>query len=672
MFKSVTAVILIMVLFIASISCSFAQDGNVNDDDNSLESYIMVQSSNNFSESFATVNTSNITANQSNNTKNSSSGIYAAENLGNGLNDDLMNPITFDYLKNFLIFSPEELKNLPSHYDLRTLGRVTPVKDQGNIGTCWDFATIGSLESSLLPGKIWNFSENHIKNILSYSYPEGFDRTYKGGGDWLAALAYFARYSGPVLASEDPYNQTSDVSPGSLLPTLHVQETVFLPPRNNSQDNAQHKLAIMKYGAVVSHMCIASGFYDPISHSYYYIGSGSINHDVCLVGWDDNYDKSNFINTPPGNGAFVVRNSWGSDWGDGGYFYISYYDTRLATAGSCAFTNTEPANNYNQVYQYDPYGAVNMTGFTCQTAWFSNFFTANTTNGLAATSFYAMGPNSTYDLSVYLNPNNDNPTSGILAYAKSGVISNPGYKTIRFDDYIPLSMGQVFSVVVKITSPGLTSPLTYEYPLLNYCSRANASFGEGFISSDGKSWLDMAGVITNASVCLKAFTVNTAELLLSQESDKYNPQLGDVIHLTIKVFNQGPGTSYKVVVNDMLPSGLSFISYYATYGTYDPVSGVWSVGDLPSGATATLIIKSLSNQLGNFVNKVNVYSLTFNPHANTSTLSIDIRDTDDVSQLKSVNAKTIPLKNTGTPLLPLIVTLILILGGFLVTSSRRS
>ena len=391
---------------------------------------------------------------------------------------------------------------------------------------------------------------------------------------------------------------------------------------------------------------------------------------ICLVGWDDNYDKNNFLITPPGNGAFIVRNSWGPDFGDGGYFYISYYDTILASLGSSTFTNTESATNYNQVYQYDPYGAVNLTGFTCSTAWFSNVFTANTTNPLAATSFYALTPNSTYDLSVYLNPVSGNPTSGTLAYTTSGVINTPGYKTIRFGNYIPMTLGEVFSVIVKITSPGLTSPVAYEYPLINYSSRANASFGEGFISSDGINWLDMAGVVTNASVCLKAFTVSSAGLMITQESDNNNPQLGDVIELTLKIFNQGPDTAVNVSVNDKLPSGLSYISYLANYGAYDPVSGVWMVGDLASGATALLIIKSFISHVGNFVNTLSLHSLTYNPLANVSAMAINIRDIDGSSPEKIVNAVTIPLKNTGTPLLPLIASVIMILGGFL-TSTRR-
>lgn len=640
---------MIVLLFLASNGYCFAQDNNITDLNTPFE--------------YNTTNQSSI---------NASSGINALENstLGADENDDFVNPINFEFLKNVLIFSPEELENLPSYYDLRLLGRVTPVKDQDPLGTCWDFATLGSLESSLLPFESWNFSENNVKNILSYSYPEGFDRTFQGGGDWLAVLAYLTRYSGPVLAVDDPYNTTSDYSPSGLVAVKHVQDTVIIPPRANSTDNAQFKLAIMKYGAVVSHMCILSGYYNNTTYAYYFNDSDHINHDICLVGWDDNYDRNNFLNPPPGDGAFIVRNSWGSEWGDGGYFYMSYYDTRLASQGGCAFSNTENISNYNQVYQYDPYGLVNMTGFNCQTAWFSNVFSANTPNPLKAASFYSLAPNSTYNVSVYLNPQNGDPTSGVLAYWKNGVIDTPGYKTIPFDSYIPLNPGQIFSVVVKITSPGIQSPIGYEYPLVNYSSRANASFGEGFISSDGVTWLDMAWVVTNASVCLKAFTVSAAGLVLSQESLNDNPKLGDSIQLTIKLFNQGPDTASGVSVNDKLPPGLSFISYWASSGSYDPTSGWWDIGNIPYNQTAILIIKALASQLGISTNLVTVNSLTYNPLTSTGVLSVHVTSDQNIDG-EFVKATTIPLQNTGMPVVPIILSLILILGGFMVQRGSK-
>lgn len=413
-------------------------------------------------------------------------------------------------MKGMSIFPSRYTKNLPSYFDLRKLGRVTPVKDQKSLGTCWIFSSVGALESSLLPYKKWNLSENHIKNTLSYSYPYGFDRTYAGGGDWLAALAYLSRYSGPVLASSDPYNTLNGKSPVGLKPVLHVQGSIFLPPRKNSQDNTQIKMAIKKYGALVTAMRIEGDYYNKTTAGYYYNGNKGANHDICLVGWDDNYSKNNFNIKAPGNGAYIVRNSWGTIFGKGGYFYISYYDTKLTSSGVCGFTYTASPKNYNKIYQYDPYGLVDTMGFKRNTAWLSNSFNSGSNDPLAATSFYALTPNTHYNIFVYLNGRSKNPTNGKLVLSQSGTIYTPGYKTIGLNHLVSLKKGEKFSVVVRLTTPGYTRPIGYEYPKSHYSSKAKSHKGESFISPNGITWMDTTSLVPNSNVCLKAFTVSRA------------------------------------------------------------------------------------------------------------------------------------------------------------------
>lgn len=113
----------------------------------------------------------------------------------------------------------------PAYYDLRTLNRVTDVRDQGHEGTCWAFATYASLESYLLPEENRDFSENNMKNLLSSAYPEGFDYTPDEGGNHLMSTAYLARWSGPVDEADDPYdpsNYSSVYSPTGLRVQKHI------------------------------------------------------------------------------------------------------------------------------------------------------------------------------------------------------------------------------------------------------------------------------------------------------------------------------------------------------------------------------------------------------------------------------------------------------------------
>ena len=118
--------------------------------------------------------------------------------------------------------------------------------------------------------------------------------------------------------------------------------------------------------------------YKASTASYYYNGTSGTNHEVLIVGWDDNYAASNFATAPAGNGAFIVKNSWGTSWGSGGYFYASYYDTRFGRASNptAVFDDAEATGNYTGVYQYDPLGDCNDLGYGSTTGWFANVFTA--------------------------------------------------------------------------------------------------------------------------------------------------------------------------------------------------------------------------------------------------------------------------------------------------------
>jgi C1A family cysteine protease len=390
----------------------------------------------------------------------------------------------------------------PSSFDLRKTGKLTAVKDQGQDGNCWAFAAIGSLESSLLTAEKTDFSENNMKNLA------GFDVSSNGGGNDFMATAYLARWAGPVSESADPYSSGSTTSLTTLPVDKHVQEVLFIPPRSDSLSNDQIKAVIAQYGAVYSSFRYISSAYNAATASYYYSGSGYQNHAVDLVGWDDNYDRNNFLTPAPGNGAFIARNSWGSAWGDSGFFYISYYDTLIGRKDTAMYT-AEPANNYKRVYQYDPLGWVANFGFGTDTAWFANVFTSSGNEQIQAVGFYTTATNAEYEISVYLDPGNGPVSSKGLAATQSGTRYLPGYHTVRLNSPVSLSTGEKFSVVVMMHTNGWLYPVSIEYPISGYSSAAASSAGQSYISSDGESWEDLADTQDNTNVCLKAFTTTT-------------------------------------------------------------------------------------------------------------------------------------------------------------------
>jgi hypothetical protein len=370
------------------------------------------------------------------------------------------------------------------------------VKDQGNAGNCWAFATYASLESYLMPIEHWDFSENNLKNLLSPAYPEGFD--LNEGGNMFMSTAYLTRWSGPISGSNDPYRDSSTYSPSELgLPLQkHVQNVLFLPGRHGSLDNTEIKSAVQNYGS-----------YSSTKHNYYYKGTSSPNHAVAIVGWDDSFDKTNFSQVPPGNGAFIVKNSWGPQWGDNGYFYVSYYDSSIGSSNNGVFT-AENSNDYTNIYQYDPLGWTGNFGYGSQNGWCANIFTAKSNEVLEAVSFYTTDLNCNYKIYIYTNPSSTPISQADPVLTQSGLISMSGYHTVNLSSGIQLKADHKFSVVLKLTNSKYNYPIAIETPISGYSSKAKANSGESFISSNGNTWTDIttdSGYL-NTNVCIKAFT----------------------------------------------------------------------------------------------------------------------------------------------------------------------
>ena len=256
-------------------------------------------------------------------------------------------------------------------------------------------------------------------------------------------------------------------------------------------------------------MYYKSTYYNPSTSSYYNPSEKEGAHAVNIIGWNDNFDKNKFNTPAPGNGAFIVRNSWGKNWGENGYFYVSYYDKFFGRNDFAAAFKAEPAVGYAANYQHDPLGWTNSLGYGSDTGWFSNIFTSTSANPILSVSFYAVGTSNTYEIYIYTDVSLNQPRSGTLEGMEVGSLNSPGYFTIPLKVGIALSLGQKFSVVVKLKTANYKYPLPIEYPWTDYSSKAKAQAGESFISSDGKTWDDLhtswSGNYANSNVCLKAF-----------------------------------------------------------------------------------------------------------------------------------------------------------------------
>ncbi len=369
----------------------------------------------------------------------------------------------------------------------------------------------------------FDFSEWNMASNSAQGAQDGFD--FKEGGNILMSAAYLARWDGAVLEQNDPYPAFPKGVYREIDADYHVQEMLWLPERVSWSDNSEIKAAIMNYGAAYESFMVDWNHYDRARKNYYYPESSPTlyegGHAIAVVGWDDNYSRNNFTKTPPGNGAFICKNSWGANSGENGYFYISYYDKYFGKRGGGAVVpSIEHKTNYNTIYQYDPLGACSSIGYA-NTTFAANVFpqkgaSLKQDEALRAASFYTHDKNTFYEVYVVTDYKNSSSLKAKGTAVASGSIKDMGYHTVTFNKSVLLKKGTRFAVIVKLSVGSGTSWVYMEYPQQGYSSQARANADESYYSSDGMQWNDLTRRTANANFCIKAFTDNGAASRSSQ------------------------------------------------------------------------------------------------------------------------------------------------------------
>jgi len=391
---------------------------------------------------------------------------------------------------------------LPASYDLRTTGKLTAIRNQGNCGSCWTFATFGAAESQLLPGETDDFSEEHLNDW------SGFDVGPCNGGNSAMSIAYMSRWAGPVAETSDPYTAGASSTIDKSAPAVkHLHSALTIADRTGSLDNGGIKSAVMTYGGVMTTMLWNNAGWNSGTNSYYLPFPGySANHAVTIVGWSDSYPASKFSSTPPGNGAFIIRNSWGASFGESGYFYISYYDPYIGNENN-VYDVLAATTDFTAAYQYDQYGVTATLSGSGTTYYQSNIYTASASATIAAIGFYTLLPSTTVDISIWSAPVGVNPASGSRIGNMTGVVESlAGYHVVSVVSLgAQAQSGQKFSVVLRLTAAQQMIPI--EYPYAGYSSKVTAHVGASFFGADAQSgvnWTDV-GSVYGANMPIKVF-----------------------------------------------------------------------------------------------------------------------------------------------------------------------
>ena len=399
------------------------------------------------------------------------------------------------------------------------------IRNQSPYGTCWGFAPTSLAELSVLnnDGTLLDLSELHsVYFAYHYTSADGKDGVkylptasynyLSMGGDSSFIYHAYANWVGVADEKTAPYSGAAATLESGLSNDIAMNDSAHL--RNfyivNKADRKYIKQLIKEYGGVGMSYYDDNQYYDYSTNSYYSTVSDNTNHAISVVGWDD--DK---VTNSSNKGAWLVRNSWGSDeYSHFGYFWMSYdepsiYD-RVYALDCVSDTGSSDDDFYDHNYQYDlsAYSQYGWIG-TGTSSTIANIFTATGTQSLKAVGVETQNPNINYTVNIYTDiANSSNPESGTLVRTQTGSFTYQGFHTIKMDNPLTLTKGEKFSVVIKLESMDGKSGAYYvmesKYNLGNAASwYCGGEKGQSFYYNYG--WRDMVESM-GGNVRIKAYT----------------------------------------------------------------------------------------------------------------------------------------------------------------------
>lgn len=404
-----------------------------------------------------------------------------------------------------------ELVTATASYDSRDYNYITDVKNQNPYGTCWAFSTMSVAETSLIKhGQVqgtpdlseyqfayflYNDMSDPLGNMDGDSTKSAVSNYLNQGGNNWMSMFELSTWRGVVEEQYAPYTSVSsgtrlDSSLASATDCFHMQNAYMV----SMNDKDSVKKLILDNGSVASSVrwdtsYMAYGVQDgDFSLNYDYSGDDSqkykTNHAITVIGWDDNYSKTNFVegHQPVNNGAWLVKNSWGTQ---NSYGWVSYEDVVLVSQNAVTYY-FEPADNYDFNYQYDgglnPSYLVLYDGYSCADTYVAK---GSAREEIDAVSIGLYDTNVNYSIQIYKNSPEGDPAGGtpMLSEPITGQTTYMGYYTIPVDETVYVDYGETFSVVFTLSSGNgtgtvqiLTSNSYSGQPVITESTAPNQSF----------------------------------------------------------------------------------------------------------------------------------------------------------------------------------------------------
>ncbi len=436
-------------------------------------------------------------------------------------------------------------KDIPAKYDSRDVNGksyVTGVEDQGYTYLCWTYSALGAVESDIIShhdikSDEIDLSEKHLayynmhraegsrSGLIDGDYRElenahnednawifKYDTGYVSvGGVTNYVISLLTAWKGPVLEEGDDafaslYGNSFIFTDNAAKPSdaynaaYHVQGVSEIPATMSF--NTMIKQMVMEHGGATVGVKADNKFWKDHCSSLnaQYDGAAEIpNHEVLIIGWDDNYSANGFKIPAEGDGAWLCKNSWGPSSGDAGYFYLSYYDDTVSISNAVIYDVAAPGDDnwYDNNYQAAGYlskiescldDSLNtVSAFSASSNPYGMMYKADSDETLKAIGLMSIDMYQQYDVDIYVNPEDDDESISFESQQvpdltqKISAISG-GYHTFELDEPLELSEGDEFLILIK---PSTMGRLVFEEQ------------GEAVSASNYDEWHNLTGNIHN-------------------------------------------------------------------------------------------------------------------------------------------------------------------------------
>jgi len=307
--------------------------------------------------------------------------------------------------------------------------------------------------------------------------------------------------------------------------------------------------------------------------AYYYSGQEG-SHAVALIGWNDEYPAENFKTDkfgkkPSNDGAWLIRNSWGTgdeDFPDG-CFWISYeQDMAFGTAFSMA-----EADDSLTTYTHGDLGwclSWGMGDNGDKTFYGASVFMAgNNDVELKEIGFYTTDNNADAEFSIYVS--DAKPTASTLTAGQpmktisSKDIPYAGYHTVTLDSSVSVKAGQYLTIIQKAVNPSYGYPLAATAKINNWSDFAEFYDGEGYVSSNGTEWTDGIQLTENGerrciTPCIYAYVSGASDD--DDGRDTLNMTIDGILVKDMESFTRELNVAFDTneKLNPNIPSGRVF------------------------------------------------------------------------------------------------------------------